>query len=69
MNLRPRIILSSLAAVIIACTGLYNVAHAQQKNCEYRGSDYSPGSRLCIGGYINVCYATGTWSWTPQKCN
>ena len=40
--------------------------------CQYMGSDYELGSRVCIGGYYNVCTQVGSsaeWVPTPDPCD
>ena len=38
-------------------------------NCTYNGTEYGPGSEVCMEGFIKVCNPDGQWDATGTTCD
>lgn len=38
-------------------------------NCIYNGTEYAPGSALCMAGLVTVCGDDGQWHPTAEQCD
>jgi hypothetical protein len=71
ITMRMKFIIAIAAVFLTAVTAAYNLSRASgltDNGCVYAGKQYTIGSVACMGGFNNVCTATG-WMPTAVKCN